>query len=100
MWLLGIEPMTARRAVSALNTEPFLQASLFISDFINLDTVSVPSGYSGSGFIYLVDFLKEPSPVFVDSLYSSFCFYLVDFSSEFDYFLPFTPFGCVCFFLL
>jgi hypothetical protein len=34
-------------------------------------------------FIYLVDFLKEPAPRFVDSLYSSFCFYLVDFSPEF-----------------
>ena len=29
----------------------------------------------------------------VDSLYSSFCFYLVDFRPEFDYFLTSTPFG-------
>jgi hypothetical protein len=29
----------------------------------------------------------------VDSLYSSFCFHLVDFSPEFDYFLLSTPFG-------
>jgi hypothetical protein len=36
------------------------------------------------GFIYLVDSLKEPAPGLVDSLYSSFCFYLVDFSPEFD----------------
>jgi hypothetical protein len=38
-------------------------------------------------FIYVVDFLKEPAHGLVDSLYSSFCFYLVDFSHEFDYFL-------------
>ena len=31
---------------------------------------------------------------------SSFCFYLVDFSPEFDYFLLSTPLGCICFFLL
>jgi hypothetical protein len=33
-------------------------------------------------------FLKEASPGWVDSLYSAFCFHLVDFSPEFDYFLP------------
>ena len=33
-------------------------------------------------------FLKEPAPGFVDSLYSTFCFYLVDFSPKFDYFQP------------
>ena len=42
-------------------------------------------------------FLKEPAPGFVDSLYSSFCFYLIDFSPEFDYFLHSTPCGCICF---
>jgi hypothetical protein len=51
------------------------------------------------GFIYVVDFLKELAPVFVDSLYSSFCFYFVDFSPEFDYFLQSTPLGYICFFL-
>jgi hypothetical protein len=51
--------------------------------------------------VYLsVNFLKETSPGFVHSLYSSFCFYLVDFSPEFDYFLLSTPLGCICFFLL
>ena len=30
-----------------------------------------------------VDFLKEPPPGFVDSLFSSLCFYFVDFSPEF-----------------
>ena len=45
------------------------------------------------GFIYSVGFLKEPAPGLVDSFYSSFCFYLVDFSPEFDYFLPSTPLG-------
>ena len=46
----------------------------------------MPSSESGQGFIFLVDFLKEPAPGFVDSLYTSFCFYLVDFSPEFDFF--------------
>jgi hypothetical protein len=40
-----------------------------------------------------------PAPGFVDSLNSSFCFYLVDFKSQFDYLMPFTPLGCICFFL-
>ena len=44
-------------------------------------------------------FLKEQAPCLVDSLYSSFCFYLVDFSPEFYYFLLSTPLGCICFFL-
>ena len=35
----------------------------------------------------------------VDSLNSSFCFHLVDFSPEFDYFLLSTSLGCICFFL-
>jgi hypothetical protein len=34
----------------------------------------------------------------VDSLYTSFSFYLVDFSSEFDYILTSTPLVCICFF--
>jgi hypothetical protein len=51
------------------------------------------------GDFYLVDFLKKTAPGFVDSLYSSFCFYLVDFSPEFDYFLPSIAHGCICFFL-
>ena len=33
----------------------------------------------------------------VDSLNSSFCFHLVDFSPEFDYFLLSTPLGRICF---
>jgi hypothetical protein len=41
--------------------------------------------------MYLVDFLKAPASGLVDSLNSSFCFYLVDFSPEFDYFLPSAP---------
>ena len=45
------------------------------------------------GFIYLVDFLKELAPGLVDSLYSSFCFHLVDFSPVLDYFLMSTPLG-------
>ena len=45
------------------------------------------------GLIYLVDFLKEPTPPLVNSLNSSSCFHLVDFTPEFDYFLPSTPLG-------
>jgi hypothetical protein len=33
----------------------------------------VPSGYSGKGFTYPVEFLKELASGLVDSLYSSFC---------------------------
>ena len=43
------------------------------------------------GLIYLVGFLKEPAPGFVDSLYGSLSFYLIDFRPEFDDFLPSTP---------
>ena len=41
----------------------------------------------------LLIFLKEPAPSLVDSLNSSFCFHLVDFSPKFDYFLPSTSLG-------
>ena len=34
------------------------------------------------GLSILLIFLKEPAPGFVDCSYSSFCFYLVDFSPE------------------
>jgi hypothetical protein len=43
------------------------------------------------GLSILLIFFKKPAPGMVDSLYSSFCLYLVDFSPEFDYFLPSTP---------
>jgi hypothetical protein len=52
------------------------------------------------GLIYLVDFLKEPAPGFVDALYSSFCLYLVDFSPEFDYVLLPNPLEYICFFFV
>jgi hypothetical protein len=45
------------------------------------------------GLSILLGFLKEPAPGLVDSLNSSFCFHLVDFSPEFDYFLLSTHFG-------
>ena len=44
-------------------------------------------------FIYLVDFLKEPAFGFVDSLYCSDCFFLVDFCPEINYFLLSNPLG-------
>ena len=53
----------------------------------------MPSILSGKGYIYFVEFLKYLAPVLFDSLYSSFCFYLVDFSPGFDHFLPSTPLG-------
>jgi hypothetical protein len=61
--------------------------SLFISDFVNWDTVSVPFSEFVLWFIYLVGFLKQPSFGLVDSLYPFLCFYLVDFGPEFDYLL-------------
>jgi hypothetical protein len=53
----------------------------------------VPSIESGLGFIYHVDFLKEPAPYLIDSLNSCFCFHLVDFIPKLDYFMPSTPLG-------
>ena len=50
----------------------------------------MPSSYS-SYSSYYVDFLKEPAPGLDGSLHCSFCFHLVDFSFEFDYFLRSTP---------
>ena len=44
-------------------------------------------------------FLKDPAVGFVDTLYSSFCFYLVDLSPEFDYFALSTPFAYAWFLL-
>jgi hypothetical protein len=51
------------------------------------------------GLFILLIFSKELAPGFLDSLYSSFCFCLVDFSLEVDYFLWSTLLGCICFFL-
>ena len=45
------------------------------------------------GLVYLLVFLKEPAPALVDSLNSSFCFHLVDFSHMYDYFLLSTLLG-------
>jgi len=53
---------------------------------------------SQTEFIYVVDFLKESSSWIVDFFYSCLCFCLVDFSSDFDYFLSYTPLVCICFF--
>jgi hypothetical protein len=58
-----------------------------------LDTASGLFSLFGYGFIYLVDYFKEPAFGFADSLYYFNCFSLVDFSPEFDYFLPYTPLG-------
>jgi hypothetical protein len=52
------------------------------------------------GLYILLIFFKETAPSFVDTLYSSFYFYLVDFSPGIDYFLPSIPFGCICFLVL
>ena len=45
------------------------------------------------GLSILLIFFKEPTPRLVNSLNSSSCFHLVDFTPEFDYFLPSTPLG-------
>ena len=45
------------------------------------------------GLSILLIFLKEPTPRLVNSLNGSSCFHLVDFTPEFDYFLPSTPRG-------
>ena len=47
------------------------------------------------GLSILLIFLREPVPRFFNCLYSSFCFYLFDFSPEFVDFLPSTPLGCI-----
>jgi hypothetical protein len=41
----------------------------------------------------LLIFLKEPAPPLADSLNSCSCFHLIDFTTEFDYFLLSTPLG-------
>jgi hypothetical protein len=45
------------------------------------------------GLPSLLIFSKNKLLVWLIFLYSSFCFYLVDFSSEFDYFLSSAPLG-------
>jgi hypothetical protein len=44
------------------------------------------------GLSILLIFFKETATGLVDSLNSSSCFYLVDFNTEFHYFMPSTPF--------
>jgi hypothetical protein len=51
------------------------------------------------GLSILLISLKEPAFGFVDSLYCSPCFYLVDFYHKFDYFISSMPLRLVCFFL-
>jgi hypothetical protein len=74
-----------------------------------LETVSGPFTFLTRS-IYLVDFsqnktkqnkAKPNKTAFgsVDSLYRSLCFYLVDSSSVFEYFLPSTPLGVFASFL-
>jgi hypothetical protein len=79
---------------SSIVMSPFSFLILLIRMLSLCPLVSVDKGLS-----ILLIFLKEPAPGFVDSLYSPFCFYLVDFSPELDYFLPSPPLGCICFFL-
>ena len=40
--------------------------SVFVSDCINSGSASETSGWTGYGFVYLVDFLKESAPAFVE----------------------------------
>ena len=50
-----------------------------------------PLVFLAEGSSLLLFFFKEPALCFFDSLDGSFCFYLVNFCSEFDYFLSSTP---------
>jgi hypothetical protein len=50
------------------------------------------SAYHVSSFVIGLP-QRKSAPGLVDSFYSSFCFHLVDFSAEIDYFLPSTPLG-------
>jgi hypothetical protein len=67
---------------------PFSFLILLISILSLCPLVSLAKGLS-----ILLIFLKESASGMVDSLNSSFCFYLVDFSPEFDYLVPSTPLG-------
>jgi hypothetical protein len=67
--------------------------SHFISDFVNLDTVSVLFSFTKGLYILLIFSKNQLLVVLV------LCFSLVDFNPELDYFLLSTPLGCVCFFL-
>jgi hypothetical protein len=65
---------------------PFSVFILLIRILSLCPLVSLAKGLS----ILLID---KPAPGLVDSLNSSFSFHLVDFSHEFDYFLPSAPLG-------
>jgi hypothetical protein len=65
-----------------------------------LSLCSLVSLATGLTILLIFSKKKKTVPDFVDSLCSSFCFYLVDFSPEFDYFLLTTLLGYICFFLL
>jgi hypothetical protein len=60
-------------------TSPFSFLILLIRILSLCPPVSLEKGLS-----ILLIFLKKPAPGLVDSLKSSFCFHLVDFSPEFD----------------
>ena len=77
----------------AISPFSFLILLIWVLSLCSLDSLA-------KGLPYLVDFLKEPAPGFVDSLYSSFCFYLFYFSTEFENFLLSTPLGYICFFVV
>jgi hypothetical protein len=66
---------------------PFSFLVLLISILSLRPLVSLAKGLS----ILLI--FSEPAPGLVDTLCISFCFYLVDFSPEFDYSLLSTPLG-------
>jgi hypothetical protein len=55
--------------------------------------VSLAKGLCFFFFYFYFYFLKEPAPNCVDYLCSSLCFYFLDFTPEFDYFLLSTLLG-------
>jgi hypothetical protein len=75
-------------SLSSVVMSPFSFLIFLIRILSLFPLVSLAKGLSI--FFY---FFKEPAPVLVDSLNSSFCFHLVDFSPKFDYFLLSTPLG-------
>ena len=79
-------------SLSSVVMSPFSFLILLIKLLFLCPLVSLAKGLS-----ILLIFLKEPTPGLVDSLNSSFCFPLVDFSPEFDYFPLSIPLGLIYF---
>ena len=69
----------------------------FNSDFANLYIPSVSFSLD-KGLSILLNFLKEPIPCFIDSLYCSLFLNIYYWFQLSVYFLLLIPLGCICFF--